>query len=98
MPSSPARRPRPALAAATPFWTDRIVQGDAISVLHRLPPESVHLAVTSPPYNVGILYDGYADDRSYAGYLDWMKSVWRALMPALVPGGRFALNVAPTSI
>jgi DNA modification methylase len=94
MPTSTARRTRP----AAPPVADRIVCGDAISVLSRLPPESVHLAVTSPPYNIGILYDGYADDRSYAGYLTWLRSVWRALMPALVPGGRFALNVAPTSI
>ena len=58
----------------------------------------MHLAVTSPPYNVGIEYVGYSDDRSGAEYLAWLKTVWAALYRALVPGGRFALNVAPTSI
>lgn len=77
---------------------DRVVCGDASSVLRRLRPGSVHLAITSPPYNVGIAYDGYADDRSYDGYLAWLKSVWTTMLPALAPGGRFALNVAPTSI
>ena len=77
---------------------DRIVWGDARTVLNRLPRESVHLAITSPPYNVGIRYVGYSDDRSYAEYRRWLKGVWRALYRALVPGGRFALNVAPTSI
>ena len=77
---------------------DRIVRGDARTVLNRLPRESVHLAITSPPYNVGIRYVGYSDDRSYAEYRRWLKGVWRALYRALVPGGRFALNVAPTSI
>ena len=77
---------------------DHIVCGDAIATLRRLTPGSVHLAVTSPPYNVGIQYQGYADDRSYEGYLAWLKSVWETLLPALAPGGRFALNVAPTSI
>ncbi|HXQ95230.1 MAG TPA: site-specific DNA-methyltransferase [Thermoplasmata archaeon] len=58
----------------------------------------MHLAVTSPPYNVGIAYSGYADDRHHADYLAWLKEVWRDLLRVLVPGGRFALNVAPTSI
>lgn len=77
---------------------DQVVCGDAIETLRRLPRSSVHLAVTSPPYNVGIRYAGYADDRSYEGYREWLRSVWRELLPVLVPGGRFALNVAPTSI
>ncbi|HEV2428748.1 MAG TPA: site-specific DNA-methyltransferase [Thermoplasmata archaeon] len=67
-------------------------------MLASLPDESVHLAITSPPYNVGIGYAGYADDRRHEEYLAWLKSVWKELRRALVPGGRFALNVAPTSI
>lgn len=90
---SPARgRARP----PDPF--DRIVKGDAIQVLQSLPAESVHLAITSPPYNVGIRYAGYSDDRAQADYLAWLARVWSALYRVLVPGGRFALNVAPTAI
>ena len=59
---------------------------------------SVQLAITSPPYNVGIAYAGYTDDRVHRDYLAWLKSVWADLLRVLVPGGRFALNVAPTSI
>jgi DNA modification methylase len=77
---------------------DRIVCGDAQATLERLPAESVHLAITSPPYNLGIAYRGYADRRSPDAYLAWLKDVWRALHRVLVPGGRFVLNVAPTSI
>ncbi len=88
---------RPARAESSgPF--DRIVQGDALAVLGRLPRETVHLAVTSPPYNVRIPYRGYSDDLSPERYLGWLKEVWRALHAVLVPGGRFVLNVAPTSI
>ncbi|MEM0129632.1 MAG: site-specific DNA-methyltransferase [Thermoplasmata archaeon] len=87
---------RPVRVPRGPF--DRIVQGDAGEVLRALPARSVHLAVTSPPYNVGIRYRGYSDDRSYAEYRRWLRGVWRALRRVLVPGGRFALNVAPTSI
>ena len=86
------------VSARPPAWWDRIVVGDAIDLLRRLPEASTHLAITSPPYNVGIAYTDYADDRTYRGYLAWLREAWAALYRALVPGGRFALNVAPTSI
>jgi DNA modification methylase len=63
-----------------------------------LPAESVHLAVTSPPYNLRIPYRDYEDDLPPEEYLRWLGEVWRALHRVLVPGGRFVLNVAPTSI
>ena len=58
----------------------------------------MHLAITSPPYNVGLDYDGHNDQMPYEKYLDWLWPVWKQLHRVLVPGGRFALNVAPTSI
>ncbi|MCI4351272.1 MAG: site-specific DNA-methyltransferase [Thermoplasmata archaeon] len=79
-------------------WQDQVYEGDAQDVLATLPAESVHLAVTSPPYNLGIQYAGYSDDLAYEKYLAWLRDVWTALSRVLVPGGRFALNVAPTSI
>jgi DNA modification methylase len=79
-------------------WFDRIVEGDAREVLDRLPTESVELAITSPPYNVRIPYRGYTDDLPPEEYLRWLKEVWQSLHRVLVPGGRFVLNVAPTSI
>ncbi len=87
---------RGAGAARGPF--DRIVLGDAREILDRLPADSVHLAITSPPYNVKIAYRGYTDDLPPEEYLAWLRGVWRSLYRVLVPGGRFVLNVAPTSI
>jgi DNA modification methylase len=84
-------------SAATPFL-DRIVEGDAREVLDRLPAEVVELAITSPPYNLRIPYRGYTDDVPPEEYLRWLKGVWSSLYRVLVPGGRFVLNVAPTSI
>lgn len=81
-----------------PGVRDAIVHGDALAVLRQLPRASVHLAVTSPPYNLGIPYAGYADRRGAEEYLLWLRSVWKELHGVLVDGGRFALNVAPTSI
>ena len=56
-----------------------------------LPDCSVHLMVTSPPYNVGKEYD---EDRSLDDYLAFLKNVWKETWRVLVPGGRMCINVA----
>ena len=89
---------RPGTASGEGDWRDRIVHADALATLQRLPDDVVHLAITSPPYNVGIRYAGYSDARAHEDYLEWLGQVAGELHRVLVPGGRFALNVAPTSI
>ncbi len=56
-----------------------------------LPDHSVHLMVTSPPYNVGKDYD---EDLSLDEYLTFLKRVWAETYRVLVPGGRACINVA----
>jgi len=56
-----------------------------------LPEASVHLMVTSPPYNVGKDYD---EDYTLEEYLAFLKRVWREVHRVLVPGGRACVNVA----
>ena len=77
---------------------DRIHSGDALKVLKTFPANSIQMAMTSPPYNIGIRYDVYEDDRRYKAYLAWLKKIWIELYRVLGRGGRFALNIAPTSI
>jgi DNA modification methylase len=36
--------------------------GDCIDILANMPDKSVDLIVTSPPYNIGMVYDEYKDD------------------------------------
>ncbi len=81
-----------------PFKLDRITTGDVLEVMTQIPTSSVHLAVTSPPYNVGKDYDNHNDRMDYQEYLNWLEKVWRETKRVLVPGGRFALNIAPTGI
>ncbi|MCI4345908.1 MAG: site-specific DNA-methyltransferase [Thermoplasmata archaeon] len=95
----PIRKGRsPPTTAPRVSWVDAVVLGDARAVLATLPTASVELAITSPPYNVGIEYLGYDDRMPYESYRAWLRTVWVELLRVLVPGGRFALNVAPTSI
>ena len=80
------------------WWKDQIICGDSREILRAMPSETVHLAITSPPYNVGLEYDSHNDKMPYDEYLEWLLGFWRELYRVLVNGGRFALNVAPTSI
>lgn len=79
-------------------FIDQIICGDCLEVMRQIPDNTVHLAVTSPPYNLGINYDAHNDSLAYKEYLNWMREVWLETKRVLVPGGRFALNIAPTSI
>ena len=59
--------------------------------MDELPDCSVHLMVTSPPYNVGKDYD---DDLSMNEYRRLLKNVFTEVHRVLVPGGRACINLA----
>lgn len=59
--------------------------------MKELPDCSVHLMVTSPPYNVTKEYD---DDLTLDEYRTLLRSVWKETHRVLVPGGRACVNVA----
>jgi site-specific DNA-methyltransferase (adenine-specific) len=59
--------------------------------MSELPDNSVHLMITSPPYNVAKEYD---EDLSLEEYLGFLNKVWKETYRVLVPGGRICINVA----
>ncbi len=69
---------------------DRVILGDSRRMTH-LPDESVHLMVTSPPYNARKTYD---EDLTLDEYLDLLRAVFRETYRVLVMGGRACINVA----
>ncbi len=69
---------------------DTIIHGSSEN-MKDLPDSSVHLMVTSPPYNVGKEYDS---DMTLGEYLSVLKKVWTEVYRVLVPGGRACINVA----
>jgi len=59
--------------------------------MSELPDNSVHLMVTSPPYNVGKVYD---NNLSLKEYRELLKRVFKETHRVLVPGGRACINIA----
>ncbi len=76
--------------AIAPVVLDTIIRGDSRE-MSALPDSSVHLMVTSPPYNARKTYD---EDLTLDEYLDMMRAVFRETYRVLVPGGRACVNVA----
>ncbi len=60
-------------------------------VMSELPDNSVHLMVTSPPYNVGKVYD---ENMTLQEYRNLLKRIFQETYRVLVPGGRACINVA----
>ena len=82
----------------TPYVENQIPAGTINQILctssenmQDLPDHSVHLAVTSPPYNARKEYDR---DMTLEEYLGMLSRVWQEVYRVLVPGGRVCINVA----
>ena len=75
----------------TPIETLDVIFQHSSEEMKELPDNSVHLMVTSPPYNVGKEYD---EDLTLAEYLAFLRRVWAETYRVLVPGGRACINVA----
>lgn len=59
--------------------------------MSELPDHSVHLMITSPPYNVRKEYD---EDLTLEEYSKLLKQVFRETFRVLVTGGRACINIA----
>lgn len=89
--ASPPPPATPTVAVApVATWADRIYCQSS-TAMTPVPDDSVGLAFTSPPYNVGKDYD---DDLSFTAYLELIESVAREVYRVLKPGGRYVVNIA----
>src|SRR5688572_30454789 len=68
-----------------------LIHQSSCEEMKELPDCSVHLMVTSPPYNVGKEYD---NNLTLEEYLAFLRRVWKETYRVLVPGGRACINIA----
>lgn len=71
-------------------YLNTIILGTAEN-MKEIPSNSVHLMVTSPPYNVSKEYD---EDLSLGEYLTLLENSFKEVFRVLVNGGRACINVA----
>ncbi|TAD98068.1 MAG: site-specific DNA-methyltransferase [Bacteroidetes bacterium] len=71
-------------------YENKIILGSSEN-MKELPNNSVHLMITSPPYNVTKEYD---EDLSLTEYLNLLENIFTETYRVLVNGGRACINVA----
>jgi len=56
----------------------KLITGDCLEVMSKMPSESIDLVLTDPPFNIGKNYGGvYEDNRRFEDYLEWCEK-WLA--------------------
>ena len=78
--------------------TNTIHLSDCVKGMSALPKGSVDVVMTSPPYNLGIKYNTYEDNKSRQDYLAWMGEVFVAIKHCLKDDGHFFLNMGYSNI
>lgn len=76
-----------------PFLAHDLRLQDCVVGMSALADDSVDIAVTSPPYNLGINYGKYSDRTDRKSYLQWCRE-WAAQVRRLLKSnGSFFLNI-----
>ncbi len=77
-----------------PFFTPDNLREESALHFDAVVPSSVDLIITSPPYNVGLVYDDKTDDAtSYSDYLDFTRAWMKNCFHWARSGCRFCLNI-----
>ena len=87
------RFPQPRTSLKLRGATFRFYLGDSLDTLGELPPHSLDVIVTSPPYNLGVRYRSYRDALPREHYLKWTSDWVKLAARALAPDGSLFLNV-----
>lgn len=72
---------------------NKVVTGDALRVMKRVPDSCISLIVTSPPYwnqaDYGV--EGQIGQTDYESYLAELMPIWREAVRVLIPNGKMAV-------
>ena len=71
----------------------KLINGDCLVEMRNIPDASVDMVITSPPYNVGVDYDGYNDNMDYNDYTSWLAMVFGEFYRILKKDGRACINI-----
>ena len=68
--------------------------GDCLKLMpEKIADKSVSVVVTSPPFNLNVKYNIYADDMPFEKYSEWLEQVFAQVKRVLKDDGSFFLNI-----
>jgi site-specific DNA-methyltransferase (adenine-specific) len=70
-----------------------VIINDDFLTTNLIPPNSIDLIITSPPYNVDIHYETFKDNMPYEKYLEFTEKWLRKALELVKPDGRMCLNI-----
>lgn len=74
-------------------FRNKVICGDCIELMKKMPEKSVDVIVTSPPYNIGVKYNSHEDNMPFNEYLDWMEEFSKECFRVLKENGSFFFNI-----
>jgi len=70
----------------------KCIVGDSLEIMREMPPESIDLIITDPPFNIGKDYGGvYKDNKNFGEYIAWCESWLRECIRLLKKDGSLYL-------
>src|SRR5690348_5239928 len=78
---------------ARSFRIDDIILFHKDFLKSKFRPNCCDLIITSPPYNIGIDYGIYDDDKTYEEYLKFSRNWLKKAFEILKDNGRICINV-----
>lgn len=78
-----------------PSYLNKIITGDSLTKLKKLPDNCIDIVFTSPPYNFGLDYEKDDDTKFWEKYFSRLFDIFDECIRVLKHGGRFVINVQP---
>ncbi len=74
-------------------WKNKVIQGDCLELVKKLPDHSIDLVITSPPYADAIFYGNGVKVFSSNEYVNWILPLFKEASRFLKKTGSFILNI-----
>lgn len=73
----------------------KIVHGDCLKIMQRIPSDSVDISFADPPFNLNKKYASYRDQREFDDYLQWCRQWIHEMVRITKPSGSIFVHNIP---
>jgi site-specific DNA-methyltransferase (adenine-specific) len=76
-------------------FIDKVILGDAIEIMRKIPDNFVDMTFADPPFNLGKKYNHYRDKKEVCEYIDWCKLWLKEMVRITKPTGSIFVHNIP---